>query len=97
MVTDAVGSDEVLFNAAVRHSSAVAQQARGRGLLVHELDDYVRQQPPWWKFRRGEVGAATAGPRTAGNVADDLHSLTLEIVARLTERESAGIKKDVPA
>jgi hypothetical protein len=61
--------------------------------LVHELDEHVREQPPWWKFRRGEALAFTAGPRAAGNVADDLHALTLEVIERLTERESAAAEE----
>lgn len=93
MVADVLGTKDALFTATVRHSSAVAQQVRARGLLVHELDDFVRHQQPWWKILRGEATAEPAGPRTAGNVADDLHALTVELVTRLTAREN----EEVPA
>ena len=88
MIAEAVGTRDVLFQTTIRHSNTVAQQTRNRGLLVHELDDYARSQPEWWKIRRGEAEAGQAVSRTAGNVADDLHALTQEIVERLTAREN---------
>ena len=91
MVTETVGTKDILFHASVRHSTAVAQQTRRRGLLVHELDEYARHQPAWWKIRRGEAPAAETVSRTASNVADDLHALTAEIIERLTEREAQGV------
>jgi cellulose biosynthesis protein BcsQ len=91
MIAAGLGSDVPLFQATIRHSSAVAQQARSRGLLVHELDEFVaRNQQPWWKVRRGEATQVDAS-RTASNVADDLHALTIEMVARLTQREGQEV------
>lgn len=88
MVTQTLGSDDVLFDTTIRHSSAVAQEVRDRRILVHELDDAVRQGPQWWKVRRGEATRAQLGPRSATTVADDLHALTGEIVDRLTAKEA---------
>lgn len=89
MIIETVGSEAVLFKASIRHSIAVAQQARRRGALVHELDEFARAQPAWWKIRRGEATTGQAVSRTASSVADDLHALTTEIVQRLNERENS--------
>ena len=91
MVAETVGTSEILFKASIRHSTAVAQQGRGRGLLVHELDEYARSQPEWWRIRRGEAVAGETATRTASSVADDLHALTAEVIERLTERENQAV------
>lgn len=93
MIAETIGTRDVIFDAVIRHSSSVAQQARGRGLLVHELDDAARKQPEWWKIRRGEADAGEVVTRTAASVADDLHALTTQIVTRLADREN----QEVPA
>lgn len=87
MVADVTGDADLTFDAVVRHSSAVASQVRSRGLLVHELEGAVKAGPSWWEVRRGE--GTTAGPRSAGSVADDLRALTIEIVTRLSRAENA--------
>lgn len=91
MVAESLEGEDVLFKSTIRHSSAVAQEIRKRRLLVHELDDAVRQEPEWWRVRRGEVAAAQSGPRSATTVAEDLHALTEEVVARLTAHETQEV------
>lgn len=86
----ALAGDERILTASVRHSEATAQAARERGLLVHELDEQVRQAPAWWKIRRGEATSESAGPRTATSVADDLQALAKEIVDRITAAEGVS-------
>jgi len=86
MIAEVVGNEALLFNASVRHSTSVAQQARRFGKLVHELDEYAQKQPEWWRIRRGEA-AGERVTRTASSVADDLVALTTEIMKRLVERE----------
>ncbi|WP_108720324.1 ParA family protein [Miniimonas sp. S16] len=88
MIAETVGSEDAVFTASIRHSIAVAQQVRQRGVLVHELDETGRGEPEFWKILRGEAEAGERTTRTAATVADDLHALTTEIVARLTERET---------
>jgi cellulose biosynthesis protein BcsQ len=83
-------SDAEVFNTTIRHSSAVAQQTRARGLLVHELDEVSRSQAKWFEIIRGEAPAAPAVTRTASSVADDLHNLALEIIDRISIRESVN-------
>lgn len=78
----------VVFTSTVRHSEATAQATRERGLLVHELDEHNRKGPKWYEIVRGDATAQTHAPRTAASVADDLHSITQELVARITESET---------
>ncbi|WP_435528053.1 ParA family protein [Microbacterium aurantiacum] len=86
-VGELFGTEEVMLDATVRHSEATAQAARDRGVLVAELDEFVRNGPKWYEVRRGEATAAEAGPRTAGSVADDLQAVTQEMVARFVSAE----------
>jgi chromosome partitioning protein len=88
MVAETLGRADIVFTTSIRHSSAVAQEIRDRRVLVHELDEVVRQGPEWWQVRRGEASAAQVGPRSATSVADDLQALTSEIIARLTAKET---------
>lgn len=78
---------DVAFTATVRHSEATAQATRERGLLVHELDEENRNGPKWYEVIRGDAQAQALSPRTASSVADDLHAITLEVVARITQAE----------
>ncbi len=94
MVGEFVGNESILFNASIRHSLAVAQQSRQYGKLVHELDEFAKEQPEWWRIRRGEATGERV-TRTASNVADDLHALTTEMMQRLAEREAE--EAEVPA
>ncbi len=86
-VGELIGTETAMLEATVRHSEATAQAARDRGVLVAELDDFVRNGPKWYEIRRGEADAADAGPRTAASVADDLQAVTQEIVARFVAAE----------
>ncbi|WP_336653531.1 MULTISPECIES: ParA family protein [unclassified Leucobacter] len=87
MVSDYIGSEDVLFNASIRHSVSVSQQTREYGKLVHELDEFAKKQPEWWKIRRGDASADQQVTRSAANVADDFHALTTEIMQRLSAHE----------
>lgn len=89
LIADVLAGEERILAATVRHSEATAQAAREKGLLVHELDEQVRQAPAWWKIRRGEASSESAGPRTAASVADDLQAVAKEIVDRITSAEGA--------
>jgi cellulose biosynthesis protein BcsQ len=82
-----VGDNTLLFDQAIRHAEAVAQDARAHGRLVHELEETAATQPKWYQLRRGEATAETLVSGTSGNVASDLQALTTEIVTRLQTRE----------
>lgn len=88
MVEEIVGSKDLLFDSSVRHSVSVAQQSRRYGKLVHELDEFSKEQPAWWKVLSGEAPAVERVTRSASNVADDIQALTEELVQRLMARET---------
>lgn len=88
-VAELFGNDKVVLESTVRHSEATAQAARERGLLVAELDEFVRNGPTWFEIRRGDAQAVALAPRTASSVADDLQAVTQEIVERFTAAEQA--------
>ena len=86
LIVEALGSEDVVLQAMIRHSEATAHAARERGLLVHELETEARKGPSWWQIRRGDAEGNTA-PRSAAGVAEDFHALATEIVARITLAE----------
>ncbi|NQX37088.1 ParA family protein [Herbiconiux sp. VKM Ac-2851] len=94
LVSDDAGSEErdaakkSIFDNFVRNAEAVANSARNKGVLVHELDEQVRKADKWWvSLRKGEP-AKRVGPASSKSVADDLQAITQELVARLTELEA---------
>lgn len=86
-IREAFGTDEVLFTNMVRHAEAPAQAVRERGLLVHELEEQVASGPKWYEVLRGTATAGDHQPKSAGNVAEDLHRVTQELVSRLEAAE----------
>ena len=82
------GSADVVFDKTVRHSEATAQATRERGLLVHELDEFVRSGPKWYEVLRGDAEAQNLAPRSSTSVADDLVGVTEEVVRRITSAET---------
>lgn len=81
------GSTDIVFGKTVRHSEATAAAARERGLLVHELDNEVRNGPKWYEVLRGDAPAQALAPRSSSTVADDLLAVTEEMVRRITAAE----------
>lgn len=88
---DGIGRD-IVFHRTVRHSEAVASQARNAGLLAHELDERAKEEAKagiaWWKIRSGELKNKQLTSSTAGSVADDLRAIAQEINDRLIDAES---------
>lgn len=87
-----LGEGAPVLNSTIRHVEAAAQEARDRGLLVHELEEAVLAGPKWFELRR--KGIRHDGPRSksATGLADDLQALGNEILQRLiaAEAEPAG-------
>jgi chromosome partitioning protein len=86
-IIEAFGTDEVLFDNMVRHAESPAQAVRERGVLYHELEEQVKAGPKWYEVLRGTAKAGPSQPRSAGNVAEDLHHVAQELVARLEAAE----------
>lgn len=98
-IVDALGgadaSDELreqiealVFNAFLRHSEATAKEARGSGLLVHELDDQVKAAPKFWEQLKAGIKPHSVGPASAEGVAGDLQAIAAELVARIQAKEA---------
>lgn len=83
-----LGDGAPVLETTIRHVEAAAQEARDRGLLVHELEEAVLAAPKWYEVRRN--GIRHDGPRSksASGLADDLQALGTEIIARITEGEA---------
>lgn len=92
---DGIGRD-IVFHRTVRHSEAVASQARNAGLLAYELDDRAKEETKagiaWWKIRSGELKNKQLTSSTAGSVADDLQAIAQEINDRLVDAESTELE-----
>lgn len=89
-ISEAFGTGEVLFDSTVRFAEATATAMRERGLLAHELEKTVKDGPKWYEVVRG-AASAIAGPRSAGGVAEDLHKVAQELVARLSAAETRKV------
>lgn len=86
-IAEAFGTHDVLFNGTVRYAEATAQAAREKGVLVHELEQQVKDGPKWYEVLNGKAEGVANQPRSAGNVAEDLHQITQELVSRLLKAE----------
>ncbi len=85
---------DVVFENYVRHAEATAASARDKGLLVHELDDKVRNSPKWYeRIKKGEA-IESPGPQSAQSVADSLQAVTSEMIARLMAKEAEAATED---
>lgn len=85
-IISAFGTEAVLFETTVRHSEATAEAMRDKGQVAHELETAVKNGPKWWQILRGEA-TTTAGPQSAGGVAQDCYEITQELVQRLSSAE----------
>lgn len=69
-----------VFKTFIRHAEAVGVAARDNGLLVHELEMKVRENPKFWEIRAGTADEkAIVVPATAKKVAGDIEDLLKEI------------------
>lgn len=72
-----------VFTAFIRHAEAVGVAARNNGLLIHELEQRLRDNPKFWELRAGTADKSTVVvPETARKVAGDIESLLKEIFSR---------------
>lgn len=84
------GTDEVLFPMIVRHAEATAQACRERGILAHELERELSKVPKWWDVLRGQAKAGPSEPRSVSSVAEDLHSVAMEITRKIRQFRIPG-------
>lgn len=92
-LSDALGGDQPLLTATVRHVEGAAVDARERGLLAHELEVMAAQEAqdrPWYKALR-EPGAGDRQRRladSAGSLAGDYQNVATELIDRLAQNEA---------
>jgi cellulose biosynthesis protein BcsQ len=89
-VVKILGEGAPMFTAVVRHSEAVARQARKRGFLVHELEHAAESNPAFWQLRTGEASREQMVSTTSASVAEDLAALTREMFSRIAMLEAAA-------
>ncbi|MFC8014089.1 ParA family protein [Streptomyces cinereoruber] len=88
-IAEELGSDAHLFDAIVRYSEAVGQDARSHGRLVHELEEAAASNPRFWDLRAGRADGQAVVSATSASVAEDLATLTREILTRAAEEDNA--------
>ncbi|MBF4591704.1 MULTISPECIES: ParA family protein [unclassified Curtobacterium] len=83
------GAEGIVFDNYIRHAEGVAKAARDKGMLVHELDEFVQSAPKWYeRLKKGEA-PEVAGPKSSGSVADSLVAVTEEFINRLIDKEQS--------
>jgi chromosome partitioning protein len=79
-----LGDSSLMLDTTIRHVEAVAQDARRRGQLVHELEAAVLSADTWWQRRRAGKGSDDDSPsRSAVGLAEDYQNLASELLDRL--------------
>lgn len=84
-VREALGGIAPLFDTAIRHSLAVANEARNSGRLVHEIAAAAGAAEPWYAALR-EGRRPERMPGSAQAVADDYVVVTQELLLRMAGR-----------
>lgn len=82
-----------VFESFIRHAEAVGVAARDNGLLVHELELKIRENPKFWEIRAGKADKATVVPATAKKVAGDIEALLKEIFSRAKSKRIELMKE----
>lgn len=85
-ITKSLGGVAPLFDATIRHSVA-ANDARGRGLLIHEHAAALEGDEPFWQALR--EGRRPVSPGSAPALAGDYAALAHEILLRIATLEGS--------
>ncbi len=88
-VAEDLGDSAPVLETTIRHVEAAAQEARDRGLLVHELEEAVMAAPAWWQIRRGASAGDAPRSRSVTGLAEDFQRLGAEIIERIGAAEGA--------
>lgn len=85
-IAQVLGGGADLFNITIRSSKAAAQEARIRGLLIHELAEKVEGAEPFWRALR-EGKRPDRLPGSAPALAEDFLDLVEAILATIVASE----------
>lgn len=88
------GSD-MLLDSFVRHAESVANEMVKYGLLAHELEQEIQNNPKYWELRKGNAKNATTVSETSRLVAEDFAKLAAEVLTRAANRRAEMIEQGV--
>lgn len=99
-LTEQVGQDlgnnsELMLKSFIRQSEAVAKDIIKYGLLAHELEQEIVNNPAHWELRRGTANGATVVSSTSRPVAEDFAKLASEILSRAARKRDEMIQQGV--
>lgn len=86
-----LGDVAPLFAGVIRDSSAVAENVRDLGILVHELAEKVEGAEPFWKSLRGEAPPNRL-PASAPALATDYVRVVEQILLRINDLEAISVE-----
>jgi cellulose biosynthesis protein BcsQ len=90
---DLGNNDDMMLNSFIRHSEGVASQIVKYGLLAHELEQEIANNPKHWEVRRGTANTANVVSTTSRQVAKDFAGLAKEVFRRSADRRAALIEQ----
>lgn len=83
-----------VFKTFIRHAEAVGVAARENGLLIHELEMKISQNPKFYEIRAGTADdKAIVVPETARKVAGDIEDLLKEIFSSARSKRTELTEK----
>jgi chromosome partitioning protein len=88
-------SSDLLVDSFIRHAESVANDMVKYGLLAHELEQEIANNPRHWEIRKGTARNATVVSVTSRLVAEDYDKLAAEILTRASTRRGEMIQQGV--
>jgi cellulose biosynthesis protein BcsQ len=88
-------NSDVMLKSFIRQSEAVAKDIIKFGLLAHELEQEIQNNPTHWELRRGSATSATVVSSTSRPVAEDFAKLASEILTRAATQRAQMIEQGV--
>lgn len=88
-------NSDLMLKSFIRQSEGVAKDIIKYGLLAHELEQEIQNNPTPWELRRGTASTATVVSSTSRPVAEDFAKLANEILTRAAKRRAEMIEQGV--
>ena len=88
-------SSDMLLESFIRHAESVANEMVKYGLLAHELEQEIANNPKYWELRKGSAKNATTVSETSRLVAEDFANLAAEVLTRAAKRRAEMIEQGV--
>ena len=88
-------SSDLLLDSFIRQAEAVANDMVKFGLLAHELEQEIQNNPRHWELRRGTASTTTVVSTTSRLVAEDYAQLAADVLTRAGKRRAEMIEQGV--